>query len=110
MSAGDLANYARSAGLSSYVFYVTMTDIAYELRHGRPIIVGLGKPYQDGKALAHYEVVVGYEPHKKQVLLLDPGGGWKIDSFEGFGKEWLISKGVTVVVFPPNASRSKETS
>jgi ABC-type bacteriocin/lantibiotic exporter with double-glycine peptidase domain len=110
LSAGDLESYARSAGLSSYVFYGTMTDIAYELSHGRPVIVGLGKAYQDGKALAHYEVVVGYEPHKKQVLLLDPGGGWKIDSFMGFGKEWIVSKGVTVVVFPHSTPRPIETS
>jgi ABC-type bacteriocin/lantibiotic exporter with double-glycine peptidase domain len=105
LSAGDLSKHARSAGLLSYVFYGTMTDIAYELNHGRPVIVGLGKSYQEGKALAHYEVVVGYEPHTKQVLLLDPGGGWKVDSFAGFGKEWSVSKGVTVVVFPQTVPR-----
>ncbi len=100
LSAGDLEKYARSAGFSSYVFFGTMTDIVYELRRGRPVIVGVGKPYQEGKVLAHYEVVVGYEPTKRQVLLLDPASGWQVDSVEGFAKEWSFSKGVTVVVFP----------
>ena len=101
LSASDLEGYARSRGLSSYVFFGTMADIVYELSRGRPVIVGLGKPYADDKALAHYEVVIGYEPHKQQVLLLDPARGWQVDSFEGFGKEWSLSKGVTLVAFIP---------
>jgi len=43
--------------------------------------------------------VVGYEPKKRLVLLLDPGRGWQVDTFEGFAREWAISKGVTVVAF-----------
>jgi predicted double-glycine peptidase len=101
LSAGDMAAYAKKQGLRSYAFYGTMTDIVYELRRGRPVIVGVGKPISDEKALAHYEVVVGYEPEKKQVLLLDPARGWQIDSLEGFGREWVLSKGVTLVAFAP---------
>jgi ABC-type bacteriocin/lantibiotic exporter with double-glycine peptidase domain len=99
LRAGDLERFARASGLSSYVFYGTMTDVVYELQRGRPVIVGLGKVIEPKKALAHYEVVVGYEPKKKLVLLLDPGRGWQVDTFEGFGREWAASKGVTVVVF-----------
>lgn len=65
-----------------------MTDIAYEIGHGRPVIVGVGKQFEKDKAIAHYEVVIGYEPDKRQVLLLDPALGWQVNSFEGFGKEW----------------------
>jgi ABC-type bacteriocin/lantibiotic exporter with double-glycine peptidase domain len=99
LSAGDLEQYARSHGFASYVFYGTMKDVAYEIDHGRPVIVGLGKPYQGNKAVAHYEVVVGYSRDKRQVLLLDPGRGWQKDSFDGFAREWSVSKGVTVVAF-----------
>jgi ABC-type bacteriocin/lantibiotic exporter with double-glycine peptidase domain len=99
LRARDIETYAKSAGLSSFVFFGTMNDIVYEVKRGRPIIVGVGKPYADKKALAHYEVVVGYEPKKRQVLLLDPARGWQVDSFEGFAKEWSVSKGVTVVAF-----------
>src|ERR1044071_7064024 len=73
LSASDIEHYARGQGLSSYVFFGTMKDVAYELTHGRPVIVGVAKPYSGNKALAHYEVVVGYEPAKKRVLFLDPG-------------------------------------
>lgn len=99
LSAGDLEQYARSHGFASYVFYGTLKDVAYELDHGRPVIVGLGKPYQGNNAVAHYEVVVGYSRDKRRVLLLDPGRGWQTDSFDGFAREWGVSKGVTVVAF-----------
>jgi len=99
LRAGDMVEYARRQGLHSYVFFGTMTDIAHELRRGRPIIVGLGKSIAEKKALSHYEVVVGYEPEKKLVLLLDPGRGWQVDTLRGFAEEWARTKGVTVVAF-----------
>lgn len=103
LQAGDMVAYARKKGLHSYVFNGTMTDVVHELRQGRPVIVGLGKPLEKDKALAHYEVVVGYEPEKKLVLLLDPGRGWQLDTLRGFGEEWARSKGVTIVAFLPAA-------
>lgn len=109
MRASDIEGYARKQGLSSYVFFGTMTDLVYELRRGRPVIVGLGKPYQGDKAVAHYEVVVGYEPTQKRVLLLDPGRGWQLDTLDGFAKEWATSKGVTVVAFLPESNNSVST-
>jgi predicted double-glycine peptidase len=100
LQAGDMGAYTRNFGMQSYVFFGTMKDIVHELEQGRPVIVGLGKMVDDKKALSHYEVVVGWEPNKKQVLLLDPARGWQVDSLEGFAKEWAISKGVTIVAFP----------
>lgn len=101
LQAGDMETYARSLGLRSYVFFGTMKDIVHELEQGRPIIVGLGKKMEEKKAISHYEVVVGYEPKKKELLLLDPGRGWQIDSLDGFAKEWALSKAVTIVAFLP---------
>jgi predicted double-glycine peptidase len=100
LQAGDMEAYTRSLGLRSYVFFGTMKDVMHEIEQGRPVIVGLGKMVDEKKALSHYEVVVGYEPNKKQVLLLDPARGWQVDSFDGFAKEWAISKAVTIVAFP----------
>ena len=100
LKAGDMEAYARSVGMRSYVFFGTMKDVVHELEQGRPVIVGLGKMVEEKKALSHYQVVVGWEPNKKQVLLLDPARGWQVDSLEGFGKEWAISRGVTMVAFP----------
>ncbi len=103
LKAGDMATYARSLGLHAYVFFGTMQDIEHELARGRPVIVGLGKMVGENKALSHYEVVVGYEPTKKQLLLLDPGRGWQTDSLAGFEKEWALTKAVTIVAFLPHS-------
>jgi predicted double-glycine peptidase len=104
LKAGDMVTYARRKGLHAYVFFGTMTDVVHEIRQGRPVIVGLGKSFEEKKALSHYEVVVGYEPEKKLVLLLDPGRGWQIDTLRGFGEEWARSKGVTIVAFLPSTT------
>ena len=101
LRAGDMAAHARELGLRAYVFNGTMNDVVYELQQGRPIIVGLGKEIATKKVLAHYEVVVGYEPQKRLVLLLDPGLGWQIDTFDGFNDEWARSGRVTLVTFLP---------
>src|SRR5687767_1649275 len=110
LRAGDMEAYARSLGMRSYVFFGTMKDVVYELERGRPVIVGLGKMVEEKKALSHYQVVVGWEPNKKQVLLLDPARGWQIDSLEGFAKEWAISKGVTMVAFPDTGTAGMATA
>jgi ABC-type bacteriocin/lantibiotic exporter with double-glycine peptidase domain len=101
LSAGDMANHARSLGLKAFVFYGTMDDVKHELELGRPVIVGLGKKVVTGKALAHYQVVVGYEAKKELVMLLDPGQGWQVDTVKGFSTEWARSGGVTIVTFLP---------
>ena len=104
LQAGDMETYARSSGMQSYVFFGTMKDVVHELEQGRPVIVGLGKMVDEKNALAHYEVVVGWEPNKKQLLLLDPARGWQVDSLEGFAREWAVSKGVTIVAFPESGA------
>jgi len=103
LKAGDMATYARSHGLKAYVFFGTMQDIEHELARGRPVIVGLGKMVGAKEALSHYQVVVGYEPIKKQLLLLDPARGWQTDSLAGFEKEWALTKAVTIVAFLPHS-------
>jgi ABC-type bacteriocin/lantibiotic exporter with double-glycine peptidase domain len=106
LRAGDMAAHARQLGLRAYVFNGTMNDVVYELGQGRPIIVGLGKETATKKVLAHYEVVVGYEPQERLVLLLDPGSGWQIDTFDGFNEEWARSGHVTIVSFLPSADET----
>jgi predicted double-glycine peptidase len=107
LRASDIERHAKAAGLSAFVFYGNMADIVYEVKRGRPVIVGVGKPYGENKAIAHYEVVIGVEPEQKRVLLLDPSKGFQTNSYEGFATEWAASKGVTIVTF---ISESKATS
>jgi ABC-type bacteriocin/lantibiotic exporter with double-glycine peptidase domain len=104
LRAGDMTTYSRQLGMRSYVFFGTMTDVVHELKRGRPVIVGLGKRFAEKKALSHYEVVIGYEPKQKLVLLLDPGKGFQVDTLEGFAEEWTRTKGVTIVTFLPEAA------
>ena len=109
LRAGDMVAYARSEGLRSYVFFGTMDDIRYELEQRRPVVVGLAKALDSKRALLHYEVVVGYEPQQGNLLLLDPDRGFQVDTVEGFSTEWMRSKGVTIVAFPPTPGTNVST-
>jgi ABC-type bacteriocin/lantibiotic exporter with double-glycine peptidase domain len=108
LRAGDMAGYARKQGLRAYVFFGTMDDIVYELEHGRPVIVGVGKKYEGSNAISHYEVVVGFERETKRVLVLDPARGFQVDSLRGFAEEWKRSKGVTIVMFEADSRVSQK--
>ena len=98
-SAGALERFARERGLYAYVFYGDVSDLEHELRSGRPVIVGVVKPYSAGHGLAHYEVVTGYEPRTKRVLTFDPARGLRENDLPGFLAEWQPTKRVALVAF-----------
>jgi ABC-type bacteriocin/lantibiotic exporter with double-glycine peptidase domain len=100
--ASALRDAAKRRGLSAFLFDGSMADLRHELSRGRPVVVGLAKPNGD-EFTAHFEVVVGVHPGRKQVAALDPAIGLTCDSFEGFECEWRLTKGVTLVVFRPEA-------
>ena len=97
--AGQLRDLARARGLQAFLVRGAMQDLSNELQRGRPVIVGLVQRYGD-RGRAHYEVVIGIDPKKRRVLSLDPGAGWREDSWEGFAREWLTAQQVTLVVLP----------
>ena len=103
--AGALRDVARARGLEAYVVSGTFDDLFGQVARGRPVLVGLAKPMAltGGRALAHYEVVVGVNRSRRLILSLDPAVGVRENSFEGFAREWAPSKQVTVVVFPRSA-------
>ena len=80
----------------------TFDDLFAEIGHGRPVVVGLAKPMAltGGRALAHYEVVVGVSRSKRLILTLDPAMGVRENSFEGFAREWAPTQKVTIVFLP----------
>jgi len=96
-AAGDLERYARSRGLVAFTFSAQFSDLTHELDEGRPVIVGVAKPFAPGKAHAHYEVVMGYEPVTHEVLTLDPALGPRTNDFRGFMAEWQPTGRVAVV-------------
>ena len=65
------------------------------------MLVGLTKPVTGGRALAHYEVVVGINRRGRLIRSLDPGRGLRDNTFEGFASEWAPTHQVTIVVYPP---------
>lgn len=96
--AGDLRDYARSKGLSAFLFRGRVEDFERELPRGRPLIVGMVKPYIVG-GMPHYEVVVAWHPQRKIVVTLDPASGWRQNDWEGFLKEWEPAGQPILLVF-----------
>jgi ABC-type bacteriocin/lantibiotic exporter with double-glycine peptidase domain len=99
-SAAELEDYARARGLSAFTLFATFDDVRHELDEGRPVIVGVAKPYSPGRARAHFEVVVGYEPGTLRVLTLDPARGARENELSGFLAEWEPTGRVALVAAP----------
>jgi ABC-type bacteriocin/lantibiotic exporter with double-glycine peptidase domain len=100
-STADLEHYARERGLHAFTFFATPDDLRYELEHGRPVIVGVAKPYAPGEARAHFEVVVGYQPAHGRVVTFDPARGVRDNELRGFLAEWEPTGRVALVTAPP---------
>jgi ABC-type bacteriocin/lantibiotic exporter with double-glycine peptidase domain len=99
IKAGELRDLARARGLQAFVISGQLSDLVNELGRGHPVLVGVVKPYKD-RQLAHYEVVIGIHKDKRRILSLDPADGWRENSLEGFAREWVPARQVTLVVFP----------
>jgi ABC-type bacteriocin/lantibiotic exporter with double-glycine peptidase domain len=106
----QLRDLARERGLQAYVIQGGLDDLSHEIRLGRPVVVGVIKQYNGAKPLAHYEVVIGIHPEKRRILTLDPADGWRDDSLEGFAREWVPTKQVTLVFLPNPDQRSPGAS
>lgn len=97
--AGALREFARAHGFRARLIRGRREDIEYELRRGRPPIVGLVKPYADRAAL-HYEVVVAIHMEREEIVTIDPGRGYTINSWEGFQQEWQPSDRLLLAIGP----------
>jgi ABC-type bacteriocin/lantibiotic exporter with double-glycine peptidase domain len=98
--AGALRDVARRKGLDAFVVEGTFNDLIEQLARDRPVLVGLAKPITGGRALAHYEVVVGIDKRDRRIITIDPGRGLRENSLEGFAREWVPTGRVTLIVFP----------
>jgi hypothetical protein len=106
--AGTLRDVARAEGLEAFVVSGTFNDLFAQVGRGRPVVVGLAKPMAltGGRALAHYEVVIGLNRSKRLVLSLDPASGLRENTLEGFAREWAPTKQVTIVFLGPARAAS----
>ncbi len=87
VTAAALRNAARARGFHSEIVAGAIQDLRKHIAKGRPLIVGLVKPYLDGSR-NHYEVAVGIDDAEKVVITIDPAKGWTWNSFDGFLEEW----------------------
>jgi ABC-type bacteriocin/lantibiotic exporter with double-glycine peptidase domain len=84
---GDLRDVARAAGLRAFALVGDPALLRYELERGRPVLIGLHRPYRD-RTRAHYEVVIGVHPDGR-VATIDPGdGAWHVRPSRGLMAEW----------------------
>jgi ABC-type bacteriocin/lantibiotic exporter with double-glycine peptidase domain len=98
VTAGALRQFTRTKGLSAFLISGRSADLEHELRARRPVLVGLVQRYTGGRALTHYEVVVGLNPATRRILLLDPGRGPREDELASFDDEWRASGRLALVV------------
>jgi ABC-type bacteriocin/lantibiotic exporter with double-glycine peptidase domain len=97
---GALRDLARRRGLEAFVISGTLADLAQQIALGRPVVVGLAKPMSGGRAAAHYEVIVGLNRSRRLILSLDPARGLRQNTLEGFAREWIPTRRVTLIAFP----------
>jgi predicted double-glycine peptidase len=105
--AGDLRDYAKEQGLHAFLIKGKITDLEDQLRRGRPVIVGVIKPYSLDTGFSHYEVVVGYNPLEKKILTIDPAHGLRQNSEQGFLAEWEAAEHLMLVTFPPEKDQKR---
>ena len=98
--AGDLRDFARGQGLTAYLFPGRPDDLKRELSEGRPVVVGLVKPYANG-GMAHYELIAALHPEQGRVVSIDPSEGWRVNTMAGFLAEWNAADRVTLVILAP---------
>ena len=96
LSAGFLRVYLRSRGLKAFLIQGTLLDLERELKAGRPVLVGVIKPYATTN-YAHFLVVTGFNRTARELAVIDPAEGWRQYSFEAFTQEWG-AQALTLVV------------
>jgi ABC-type bacteriocin/lantibiotic exporter with double-glycine peptidase domain len=100
VSAGALRDFARQKGLQAFLIGGVQADLEREVRDERPVLVGLVQRYYGNRAHAHYEVVIGINPQRRKVLLVDPGTGPREDDLDGFEREWEGAGRLALVIAP----------
>ncbi len=100
LSGGELRAALEQLGLEVYVFRGSLEDgpegLYGHVDRGRPPIVMLSR---DG-SLHHYCLVLGYDPPRGHIVLLDPRRGRVILPEEVFERSWERSNRFTLVAVP----------
>lgn len=103
---GALRDAARARGLEAYAISGKHDDLQRELSKGRPVMLGLQLPFEQARALHHYEVVVAINPRDGSVVTLDPATGKYLQRTRAvLEKEWKPVGYPTLVVVGPLVAR-----
>ncbi|MBA3503360.1 MAG: cysteine peptidase family C39 domain-containing protein [Myxococcota bacterium] len=102
---GALRDAARARGFEAYAIAGKHEDLRRELEKGRPVILGLQLPFEQKRALHHYEVVVAMNPRDGTVVTLDPATGKYLQRTKlVLEKEWKPVGYPTLVVVGPRVA------
>src|SRR6185437_13870767 len=115
---GVLRDVARAHGLVAYAIAGDLAILEHEIAAGRPVIVGLVRPYSNDRGLAHYEVVIAMHPAARaedtSIVTIDPGSrdgpGWQVRRFAELDAEWRPSGRAALVVLGPAPPAQAKTS
>jgi ABC-type bacteriocin/lantibiotic exporter with double-glycine peptidase domain len=103
---GALRDVARARGLEAYAIAGNFEDLQRELAYGRPVLLGLQLPFEQDRALHHYEVVVAMNPRDGSVVTLDPATGKHLKRTKAvLEAEWKPVGFPTLVVVGPRVAR-----
>jgi ABC-type bacteriocin/lantibiotic exporter with double-glycine peptidase domain len=104
---GALRDAARARGFEAYAIAGKHEDLRRELEKGRPVMLGLQLPFEQNRALHHYEVVVAMNPRDGTVVTLDPATGKYLQRTKAvLEKEWKPVGYPTLVVVGPQVARN----
>ena len=98
LSTSDLERFARAAGLTAFAFHGMLEDVLFELRAGRPVIVGVNAG-SDRPERRHFEVVIGCDADARRLRSFDPARGLVERSYASFQSDWQLSQQLTLVMF-----------
>ena len=104
---GALRDAARARGFEAYAIAGNHEDLRRELEKGRPVMLGLQLPFEQNRALHHYEVVVAMNSRDGTVVTLDPATGKYLQRTKAvLEKEWKPVGYPTLVVVGPRVARN----
>jgi hypothetical protein len=104
-SARELRDELRARSLRAFVVAGSVADLERELTAGRPVIVGTMKEVGDAQ-LAHFELVIAFQPVERNVVTLDPAVGLRMSSLQGFELEWSRAKHTAIVALPASSNNA----
>lgn len=98
LRADTLREIARGKGYDAFLVRGSVEDLREEVRAGRPVIVGMLKPYVGEQWFAHYEVVTAIGA--SEIITMDPANGWRRYPLGGFEEEWKRANHLAMIVAP----------